>query len=43
MGFEPGAYLLQSEGATPELRKLMSVEWIKVYLVLTVLFLEMYL
>ena len=43
MGFEPGAFLLQSEGATTELRRLMSVEWIKVHMVLTVLFLEIYL
>ena len=43
VGFEPGAFRLRSEGATTELRRLMSVEGIKVHLVLTVLFLEIYL
>ena len=43
VGFEPGAFWLPSEGATTELRRLMSVEWIKVYLLLTVLFLAIYL
>ena len=38
-GFEPGAFRLRSDGATTEL----SVRWIKVYLVLIVLFLEIYL
>ena len=43
VGFEPGAFRLRSEGTTTELLGLMSVEWIKVHLVLTVLFLEIYL
>ena len=43
VGFEPGAYRLRSKGATTELRRLMSVEGIKVYLILTLLFLEIYL
>ena len=43
VGFEPGTFRLQCEGATTELRGLMSVEWIKVHLDLTVLFLEIYL
>ena len=33
VGFEPGAFGLRSKGATTELRRLMSVEWIKVHLV----------
>ena len=43
MGFEPGAFCLRSKGATTELRILMSVELIKVLLVLTVPFLEIFL
>ena len=43
VGFEPGTFHLQSEGATTELRGLMSFEWRKVHLVLTVIFLEIYL
>ena len=43
VGFEPGAFSLRSEGATPELRRLISFEWIKNYLVLIVLFSKMYL
>ena len=39
VGFEPAAFRLRREGATTELRRL-SVEWIKVYLVLNVLSLE---
>ena len=42
VGFEPGTFRLRREGATTELRGLMTVEWIKVHLVLTVLFLEIY-
>ena len=41
--FEPGTFRLRSERATIEPRGLMFVEWIKVHLVLPVLFLEMYL
>ena len=33
VGFEPETFRLRSEGATTELRGLMSVEWIKVHLV----------
>ena len=40
VGFEPGAFCLRSEGATTELRGLMSIDEIKVHLGLTVLFLE---
>ena len=43
VGFEPGTLRLRSEGATTELRELMSVVWIKVHMVLTVQFLEIYL
>ena len=43
VGFEPGAFCLRSEGATTELRGLMSVNGIKVRIVLTVLFLGIYL
>ena len=43
VGFEPGAFRLRSEGAITELRGLMSVERIKVHLVLTILFLEIFL
>ena len=43
VGFEPGTFRLRTEGAITELRILMSVEWIKVHLVLTVLFIEIYL
>ena len=35
LGFEPGAVRLRSEGATTELRGLMSDEWMEVHLVLT--------
>ena len=34
--FEPGTFRLRSEGATTELRRLISVPWIKVHLLLTV-------
>ena len=40
VGFEPGNFHLRSEGATSELRGLISVAWIKFHLVLNVLFLE---
>ena len=43
VGFEPGNFRLRSERATTEPRGLMSVKWIKVHLVLHVLFLENYL
>ena len=43
VGFEPGTFRLRSERATTEPRGLMSVEWIKVHLILPVLFLEIYL
>ena len=43
VGFEPGTLRLRSEGATTELRRLMSVERKKVHLDLTVLYLETYL
>ena len=43
VGFKPGTFRLRSEGATSGQRGLMSMEWIKVHLVLTVLFLEIYL
>ena len=43
VGFEPGTFRLRSERATTEPRGLMLVEWIKVHLVLPVLFLEIYL
>ena len=42
LGFEPGTFLLRSEGATTDLRRQISVGWIKVPLVLTVIFLENY-
>ena len=35
MGFEPGTFRLLSERATTELRRLMTIELIKVYLVFT--------
>ena len=41
--FEQRTFRFWSEDATIKLRKLMFVEWIKVHLVLTVLFLEIYL
>ena len=40
LGFEPGTIRLRSERATTELQGLISVEWIKVHLLLSVLFLE---
>ena len=40
VGFEPGTSRLLSELATTELRRLMTTDWIKVHLVLPVLFLE---
>ena len=43
LGFEPGTFHIRIECATTELRGLMCVEWIKVHLVLPVLFLEIYL
>ena len=43
VGFESGAFRLRSEGVTTELRGLMSVDGIKVHLVLNMLFLEIYL
>ena len=45
VGFEKGTFLLQSELATTELGGLMSIHevWIKLHLVLPVLFLEIYL
>ena len=43
VGFEPGTFRLGNERATTELRGLMSVEWIKVHLVLPVLFVDIYL
>ena len=43
VGFEPGTFRLRREGTTTEIRRLMGVEWIKVRLVLPVLFLENYL
>ena len=45
VGFELGTFRLRMEGATTGLRGLMSEEctWIKVHLVLTALFLEIYL
>ena len=43
VGFEPGTFRLRSERATTAPRRLMEVEWIKVHLVLPVLFLESYL
>ena len=43
VGFESGTFRIRRERAITELRGLMSVEWIKVRLVLRVLFLEIYL
>ena len=42
VGIEPGAFRLQTVGATTELRRMMSVEGIKVHLVLTVLFFSLH-
>ena len=42
-GIEPDTFRIRNEGATTELRRLKSVERIKVHLVLTVLCLEIYL
>ena len=43
IGFEPGTFRLRSESATTEPRGQMTIGWIKINLVLTVLFLETYL